>query len=187
MLGPRNNIAGPALPADALTSLEIDPTPAGRGSDMTDPDDFDCNFRQALPTDRDQLHLLIERCWLEVYSPHLPRAAIERFLADDPIGVHLDVFLPFSEVAVVDDEIVGVVAVADGGVFSLFVEERFRSNRIGSCLLHNAVLSGGRWLEVPVFNVRAMEFYETSGWRRAGESVEDVGGARVSTRVFRVI
>lgn len=148
---------------------------------MTDPDDFDCNFRRALPTDRDQLHRLIERCWLEVYSPHLPRASIECFLADDPIGTHLDVFLPFSEVAVIGDEIVGVVAVADGGVFSLFVAKRFRGNRIGSCLLHNAVLSGGRWLEVPVFNVRAMAFYEASGWRRTGESFEDVGGVRVAT------
>lgn len=153
---------------------------------MTDPDDFDCNFRRAIPADRDQLHRLIERCWLEVYSPHLPRAAIERFLADDPIGVHLDVFLPFSEVAVVDDEIVGVVAVADGGVFSLFVAKRFRGSRIGSCLLHNAVLAGGRWLEVPVFNVRAMAFYEASGWTRAGKSFEDVGGTRVATVLMQV-
>lgn len=95
-------------------------------------------------------------------------------------------FLPFSEVAVVGDEIVGVIAVADGGVFSLFVAERFRGNRIGSCLLHNAVLSGGRWLEVPVFNVRAMAFYEASGWRRAGESFEEVGGVRVATFLMQV-
>ncbi|WP_421590761.1 GNAT family N-acetyltransferase [Shinella sp. M27] len=153
---------------------------------MTDPGDFDCNFRRALPTDRDQLHRLIERCWLEVYSPHLPLAAVESFLADDPIGTHLDVFLPLSEVAVVGDEIVGVVAVADGGVFSLFVEERFRGNRIGSCLLHNTVLSGGRWLEVPVFNVRAMAFYEASGWTRAGESFEDVAGLQVATVLMQV-
>jgi GNAT superfamily N-acetyltransferase len=153
---------------------------------MTDPGDFDCNFRPALPSDRDQLHRLIERCWLEVYSPHLPRAAIKRFLADDPIGTHLDVFLPLSEVAVVGNEIVGVVAVADGGVFSLFVEERLRGNRIGSCLLHNAVLAGGRWLEVPGFNVRAMAFYEASGWRRVGESFEDVGGVQVATVLMQV-
>ncbi|WP_421590747.1 GNAT family N-acetyltransferase [Shinella sp. M27] len=153
---------------------------------MTDPGDFDCNFRQALPTDRDQLHWLIERCWLEVYSPYLPPAAIERFLAEDPIGTHLDVFLPFSEVAVVGNVIVGVVAAADGWVFSLFVAERLRGNRIGSCLLHNAVLSGGRWLEFPVFNLRAMSFYEASGWRRLGESFEDVGGTRVATFLMQV-
>lgn len=148
---------------------------------MTDPGDFDCNFRQALPSDRDQLHRLIEKCWLEVYSPHLPRASIESFFADDPIGTHLDVFLPFSDVAVVGNEIVGVVAVTEEWVLSLFVEERFRGNRIGTCLLHNAVLAGGRRLDVAKFNARAIAFYKSWGWRKVGESFEDVGGGRVET------
>lgn len=152
---------------------------------MTDPGDFDCSFRQALPTDRDQLHRLIEQCWLEVYSPHLPCASIARFLADDPIGTHLDMFLPFSDVAVVGNEIVGVVAVAEEWVWSLFVDKRFRGNRIGSCLLHNAVLSGGRRLEVAAFNSLAIAFYEASGWGRSGGSFEDVGETQVATVVMQ--
>ncbi|WP_374708674.1 N-acetyltransferase family protein [Shinella sp. CPCC 101442] len=64
------------------------------------------------------------------------------------------------------------------GYFSLFVAKRFRGNRIGTCLLHNAVLAGGRRFEVAVLNVRAIAFYKACGWRRAGESFEDIGGMR---------
>lgn len=43
------------------------------------------------------------------------------------------------------------------------------------------MLSGGLWLEVAAFNGQAMAFYEASGWMRAGESFEDVGGVQVAT------
>lgn len=165
--------------APALTFIAIDPIPPGKGSDMTDPGDFDCTFRSADPSDYSQLHRLIRKCWVELYSPHVPKASVRRFLDGDAIGKHLEAFLPFSEVAVVDSTVVGVIGLFEGSITSLFVAKRFRGFRIGSCLLHNAELAGGRALEVAAFNRRAIAFYEGRRWTKVGECFEDVGGARV--------
>jgi ribosomal protein S18 acetylase RimI-like enzyme len=153
---------------------------------MTDPSDldFDCDFRRAVPTDHDELHRLISKCWRELYSPHVSKDAIDRFLADDPVGLHLDMLLPWTEVAVIGNKIVGVVTVADDWVLSLFVAKRFRGNGIGTCLLHNAVIAGGRRLEVAAFNAQAIAFYERRGFQTVGEAFEEIGGT--SAPAFRL-
>ncbi|MCD2185204.1 GNAT family N-acetyltransferase [Rhizobium sp. GN54] len=146
---------------------------------MTDPGDFDCKFRPADPSDYSQLHRLIRKCWVELYAPHIPKASVRRFLDSDSIGKHLEAFLPFSDVAVVDGVVVGVIGLFEQSITSLFVAKRCRGFQIGTCLLHNAELAGGRTLEVAAFNWRAIGFYAARGWRKVGECSEDVGGARV--------
>jgi ribosomal protein S18 acetylase RimI-like enzyme len=154
---------------------------------MTDLSDFDCDFRRALPTDHSELHRLISKCWRELYSPYVSKEAIDRFLANDPVGLHLDMLLPWTDVAVIGNKIVGVVTVADEWVLSLFVAKRFRGNGIGKCLLHNALIAGGRRLEVAAFNVRAIAFYERRGFQKVGQTFEDIGGTSVQTFRLRLL
>ena len=141
--------------------------------------DFDCHFRHAIHSDYDALHKILHACWIEIYSPHVPLAVIERFKADDLVGRHLDAFLHCTEVAAVDGEVVGSISHCFGMVHGLFVKKDFRGNRIGSSLLFNAALDGARSLDVAAFNTKAIQFYKKCGWALTGRHSDDVYGFQI--------
>lgn len=131
-----------------------------------EPMDFDCTFRSAAPSGYDELRRFIEFEWIALYAPHVSKRSLERFQREDGAGQHVRLYLETFEVAVVDGAIVGSINRSGDCITALFVDERYRCNGIGSCLLHNAVVSGGRYLEVPEFNTSAVSFYERRGWLR---------------------
>ncbi|WP_052316165.1 GNAT family N-acetyltransferase [Sinorhizobium fredii] len=93
----------------------------------------------------------------------------------------LNRFISIMEVAVVNGCIVGVINRSNEFITALFVARSFRRFGIGSCLLHNAEMAGGRYLEVAAFNHRAISFYEARGWQRYQEFEEDVFGTRLKS------
>ncbi|MDX0488361.1 GNAT family N-acetyltransferase [Sinorhizobium medicae] len=140
---------------------------------------FDCVFRSAAPSDYEALRRFIEVGWIELYSPHIPKSSVERFIRQDGAGQHLHHCMATFELALVNGSIVGSINRCDGSITALFVEKRYRRNGIGSCLLHNAEIAGGRYLEVPAFNACAISFYERRGWSRLCSSEEDAFGTRL--------
>ncbi|MDE4555501.1 N-acetyltransferase [Sinorhizobium meliloti] len=140
---------------------------------------FDCVFRSAAPTDYDQLRRFLEAEWIELHSSHVSRRSVQRFSQEDGAGRHLDFFMANFEVAVVDGAIVACINLAGEFISALFVDKRYRRNGIGSCLLHNAEISGGRYLVVAAFNRRAISFYEKRGWTTTCKFDEDEFGTRV--------
>ncbi|WP_457811342.1 GNAT family N-acetyltransferase [Sinorhizobium meliloti] len=144
-----------------------------------DPMNFDCVFRSATPSDFEELRRFVEASWIELYSPHVPKRSVERFLAADGSGHHVCFHLQTFEVGVINDRIIASINCCDDFITALFVERQFRGNGIGSCLLSNAEIDGGRYLDIPAFNMPALSFYERRGWSRLCESEEDAFGTRV--------
>ncbi|MDW9354133.1 GNAT family N-acetyltransferase [Sinorhizobium meliloti] len=142
---------------------------------------FDCVFRPAEPSDYDELRRFLEARWIELYSPHVLKRSVERFVREDGAGQHLHLYMGSFELALVDDCIVGSTNRCDDCITAFFVAKRYRVNGIGSCLLHNAESSGGSYLEVAAFNTRAISFYQARGWSRAGTFNEDVFGTGISS------
>ncbi|MDX0658345.1 GNAT family N-acetyltransferase [Sinorhizobium medicae] len=141
--------------------------------------DFDCVFRSAAPSDYEELRRFIETGWIELYSPHVSARSVERFVREDGAGQHLDLYLETFELALVDGSIVGSISLCDDCITALFVEKRYRGNGIGSCLLHNAEISSGHYLEVAAFNTHAISFYERRGWLRRCTFNEDAFGTNI--------
>ncbi|MDX0640352.1 GNAT family N-acetyltransferase [Sinorhizobium medicae] len=146
---------------------------------------FDCVFRSAAPSDYEALRRFIEVGWIELYSPHIPKSSVERFIRQDGAGQHLHHCMATFELALIGGSIVGSINRCDDCITALFVEKRYRGNGIGSFLFHNAEVAGGTYLEVPVFNARAISFYERRGWSRLRTSDEDAFGTRVRSLTMR--
>lgn len=143
--------------------------------------DFDCVFRSAVSSDYDDLRQFLEAGWVELYSPHVSKSSVQRFVCEGGAGQHLDLYTRTFELAFVDGSIVGSINRFEDCITALFVAKRYRGYGIGSCLLHNAEVAGGRYLEVPVFNAHAISFYERRGWSRLHLSEEDAFGTRISS------
>lgn len=147
---------------------------------MTPPiHDFDCTFRSADSSDYDALHHLILSCWIETYSPFVTAETMQGFILQDEVGQHLDLFLSTMEVADVNGRVIGVINNSQGFITTLFVARNLRRNRIGSCLLYNAEIAGGSYLEVAEFNYRAISFYEANGWLKVRAFEECVFGTKL--------
>lgn len=142
---------------------------------------FDCVFRSAALSDYDELRRFLEASWIELYAPHVSTRSVERFVREDGAGQHLNLHMETFELALVGASIVGSIGVTDGCITAFFIEKRSRHNGIGSCLFHNAELAGGWHLEVPIFNARAISFYERRGWSRLSTSEEDAFGTRIGS------
>jgi ribosomal protein S18 acetylase RimI-like enzyme len=151
-------------------------------------EDFDCHFRPAVTADFARLHDLASRCWIEIYERHVRAESVRRFWDEDGAGEYVREFLPSIQVAAVGGEVIGMISVASGCIAGLYVNRRYRGNLIGTSLLHNAALDGGKWIEVSANNLRAIVLYERRGWRRVSLFREDVFGtslpAIVMTRGF---
>nr|MDX0162466.1 GNAT family N-acetyltransferase [Sinorhizobium meliloti] len=141
--------------------------------------DLDCVFRSATPSDFEELRRFVEAGWIELYSPHVPKRSVERFLAEDGSGRHVCLHLKTFEVGVINGKIIASINCCDDFITAFFVEGQFRGNGIGSCLLSNAEIDGGRYLDIPAFNTSALSFYERRGWSRLCEAEEDAFGTRV--------
>jgi len=81
----------------------------------------------------------------------------------------------FAEIAVVGSEIIGVAVFLDEALICLYVVERFRSSGVGTCLLHNAMLSGVRTALIPSGNDRAKTFFTHRGWCAGKENPAESG------------
>ncbi|WP_420359740.1 GNAT family N-acetyltransferase [Agrobacterium larrymoorei] len=114
----------------------------------------------------------------------LPASSAKRF--DDERGGedYARCLLPVTQVAVVKNEIVGMIANTSGIVTGLYVDHRFRRNRIGSSLLHNACLKGADTLSVVSSNRAAISFYERCGWVRWKKLSGKVCGAEVTEELM---
>ncbi|MDX0953906.1 GNAT family N-acetyltransferase [Sinorhizobium medicae] len=143
--------------------------------------DFDCVFRSAAPSDYEDLRRFIETGWIELYSPHVSKRSVERFVREDGAGQHLRLYLSTFELAVIQGSIVGSISQCNDCITGLFVEKRYRRCGIGSCLLNNAELAGGLFLEVPSFNEPAISFYERRRWSRLCVSEEDAFGTKIAS------
>jgi len=143
--------------------------------------EFDRTFRSANSTDDDVLHQLIRSCWIEVYSAHVSAETAACFTLQNEVGEHLDLFISTLEVAVVNGCVVGVINHSDGFIASLFVANSFRRKRIGSSLLYNVEIAGGRYLEVAAFNYQAILFYEENGWQRFRVVEDDEFGTKLKS------
>lgn len=84
-----------------------------------------------------------------------------------------------AEIAVVGWEIIGVAACSGEALTCLYVLERFRNSGVGTCLLHNVMLSGVKTAIIPSGNFRALTFFKLRGWCSQGETVIDVGGEKL--------
>lgn len=146
--------------------------------------DFDCVFRPAREADFTSLSLLASLCWHETYDGVLPAWSAKRF--DDEQGGkdYARCLLPVTQVAVVENEIVGMIANTSGIVTGLYVDHRFRRNRIASSLLHNACLKGADTLSVVSSNHVAVSFYERCGWFRWKKISGEVYGAEVTEQLM---
>jgi ribosomal protein S18 acetylase RimI-like enzyme len=82
---------------------------------------------------------------------------------------------PHTTLAVLDDAVVGFVAVRDDEVDQLFVDAVARGLGIADALLHageEQIAAAGHaaaWLAVVATNARARRFYERNGWSDGGE------------------
>jgi GNAT superfamily N-acetyltransferase len=139
-------------------------------------DDFDCTLRTTVKTDHDAIYRLLSDCWTEMYSHRVPPDAVKQYLQEDHVGEYLSVYLDCTEVAVIDGKIVGVISHCCGFINGLFVERRYRGNRIGSALLANAVHDGACYLDVAAFNKKAKRFYERNDWQITSTFNENVLG-----------
>ncbi|GMB81089.1 hypothetical protein NN6n1_18720 [Shinella zoogloeoides] len=125
--------------------------------------DFDCDFRRAASHEVVQIDQIVRQAMLKIYG----RPEGERSFIQSPF---------FAEIAVVGSEIIGVAAFLDEALTCLYVVERFRNSGVGTCLLHNAMLSGVRAATIPFGNFRALTFFELRGWLSHGKTVLDIGG-----------
>jgi GNAT superfamily N-acetyltransferase len=132
---------------------------------MSGPLDFDCDFRRAASHEAVQIDLIVRQAMLEICGR--PEG--------DPS------FSFFAEIAVVGPEIIGVAAFSGEALTCLYVVDRFRNSGIGTCLLHNARLSGVRATTIPISNVRVQAFFEHRGWSIRGAIEANIFG--VKTRV----
>lgn len=142
--------------------------------------DFDCSFRAARNTDLSALSLLASLCWHETYDDVLPASSAKRFDNERGGDDYARCLLPVTQVAVVQNEIVGMIANTFGIVTGLYVDQRFRRNRIGSSLLHNACLNGAETFSVVSNNSAAMSFYAHCGWVRCKIITAEMFGAEVT-------
>lgn len=147
---------------------------------MINPENFDCTFRPATHDDRKRLCELASACWLGVYRNHVSAESVRRFRDEEGAGRYVGEFLPFTCVAVIDCEVIGMISQCDGCIAGLYVDARFRGNRVGTSLLHNAWIDGGTILEVSATNTSAINFYERRGWRKMGEFEEDIYGTALN-------
>lgn len=138
--------------------------------------DLDCTFRPANPDDVARLSEMAQQCWMEVYGDKVAAFSVNRFWNEEGARRYVDDYLATTVVAVVNNLPVGMVAVTDGFITGLHVVPDYRGCLIGTALLHNAHLDGGRMLEVSAFNERAILFYEKRGWRKVWSFWEDVFG-----------
>lgn len=111
--------------------------------------DFDCNFRRAALHEAVQIDLIVRQAMLEIYGRPDLSFAPSSFAA---------------EIAIVESEIIGVAAFSGEELPCLYVVGRFRNSGVGTCLLHNATLSGVRTALIPSANVRLKTFFVHRGW-----------------------
>lgn len=126
-------------------------------------------LRPALETDIAGLIRLERRSWLVSWAPELPFDAVQRFAVDDPARKYVERTWRSLTVAIVNDELVGVLEVAADCVESLHVDPKSWSKGIGSALLKEAERRIAQThttarLEVRSFNERARDFYRRRGW-----------------------
>ncbi|QGM96701.1 GNAT family N-acetyltransferase [Methylocystis parvus] len=126
-------------------------------------------LRQASECDVPALIRLLHRSWLVAWAPELPFEAVQAFAAADPARTHAETMWLHFYVAVVDDELVGVIHVAEDRIIDLHVDPQIWREGIGSKLMDFAEQQIGRSypvarLEVRAFNKRARAFYESRGW-----------------------
>jgi ribosomal protein S18 acetylase RimI-like enzyme len=94
---------------------------------------------------------------------------------------------PNTTLAVLDDSVVGFVAVRDDEIDQLFVDAAARGLGIADTLLkageEQIAAAGydGAWLAVVATNARARRFYERNGWSDGGEFSYTTDGESGST------
>jgi len=130
------------------------------------PLDFNCDFRRATSQEVVQIDQILHQAIFEIYG----RPKGDRSFTQS---------LFFAEIAVVGSEIIGVAACSGEALTCLYVLERFRNSGVGTCLLHNVMLSGVKAAIIPSGNFRALTFFELRGWRSQGETVIDIGGEKM--------
>lgn len=151
---------------------------------MSSCEDFDCHFRAAVAEDFSRLRDLAFRCWVEIYEHQVRPESVRRFQNEGGATEYVREFLPSIRVATVLGEVIGMISLTRGYITGLYVDGRYRGNLIGTSLLHNARLDGGRFLDVSAGNPRAIEFYKRRGWKKLRAFEEDVFGTRL--RAFTV-
>ena len=133
------------------------------------PLDFDCDFRRAASHEVVQIDQIVCQAMLEIYE----RPKGECSFTQSPF---------FAEIAVVGSEIIGVAAVVNDMLSCLYVVKRFRNSGVGTCLLHNAMLSGVRTALIPSGNDRVKTFFTHRGWY-AGRGNPADGGYGIFPKV----
>lgn len=139
----------------------------------------------AQPEDREALHGLLTRSWLQTWAPHLPADAVARFRAADPVAAELDAHLPTILVARVDGRVAGMLAVVGETLEALHVDGDLWGRGVGTALFRHAEELGARRLEVRAFNTRAIAFYRARGWVETERMMATEMGAPVETLVMR--
>lgn len=139
----------------------------------------------AHPEDRDALHRLLTRSWLETWAPHLPADAVARFHAADPVAAELDAHLQDILVARLDGRVAGMLAVVGETLESLHVDDDLWGKGVGTALFRHAEGLGARRLEVRAFNARAIAFYQARGWVETERRMATEMGVPAETLVMR--
>jgi hypothetical protein len=122
--------------------------------------DFDCGFRRAASHEAVQIDLIFRQAMLEICGRPDLSFAPSSFAA---------------EIAIVESDIIGVAAFSGEELPCLYVVGRFRNSGVGTCLLHNATLSGVRNALIPSANVRLKTFFVHRGWYAGKETFTETG------------
>jgi len=126
------------------------------------PLDFDCDFRRAASHEVVQIDQIVCQAMVEMYG----RPENDRSFTQSPF---------FAEIAVVGSEIIGVAVCSGETLICLYVVKSFRNSGVGTCLLHNAMLSGVRTALSPSGNDRVKTFFAHRGWFAGKENPPDGG------------
>jgi ribosomal protein S18 acetylase RimI-like enzyme len=123
---------------------------------------------------------------MEIYERQVAAESVRLFQSEDGAGDYVREFLPSTRVATVSGRVIGMIGLAHGYITGLYVDGRYRGNLIGTSLLHNARLDGGRLLDVSAGNRRAIAFYQRRGWKKLRAFEEDVFGTRVKAFTLQI-
>ncbi len=143
------------------------------------------SVRPASATDAEAISALVRETWLETNRDLLPGDTVAKIAHSSRLAGFVAGEWTSVRVAVMGEEIVGVVGVNPAGViWMLYVHPAYQGCGIGSALYNHAIVqmkeAGSRkaQLEVLAANENAVAFYRARGWVPEGKRTEHIPGFR---------
>lgn len=122
---------------------------------------------------------------MTTWAPECSEESVARFRSEDVVGQYLDACLEQTDVGLIGGWVAAMMHLDGEHLAAMHVDPDLKGRGIGSVMMAEAEAQGARRLEVRAFNLPAIRFYESRGWRKTRSYDGDEMGTPMLTHEYR--